>query len=140
MKLKKAEISIIIITIVFVSFTVGFFVGRSHGEKNINISVAENNSAFSDEISEKSDTGETAEPETAFPDAAESTSQKAKIVNINTATADELETLPGIGQVLATRIIEYREQNGGFENEYEITQVRGIGEKIFSQIKEYISV
>lgn len=136
MKLKKAEISIIIITIIFISFTIGFFIGRSTGEKNISISVAEESTAEPASISPEAD----GEKETAPAERQENPEQNGKLVNINTASAEELETLSGIGQVLAARIIEYREQNGGFENIYEITRVRGIGEKIYDRIKDNISV
>ncbi len=62
------------------------------------------------------------------------------LININTASAAELETLPGIGDVLAGRIIEYRELNGGFRSVEEITAVSGIGEKKFGDIKDRITV
>ncbi|TCO79033.1 helix-hairpin-helix domain-containing protein [Marinisporobacter balticus] len=59
-------------------------------------------------------------------------------VNINTASKDELESLNGIGNVLAERIIEYRAQYGRFENINAITNVPGLGEKKFQGIKEHI--
>jgi competence protein ComEA len=62
------------------------------------------------------------------------------LININTAAAAELETLPGIGDVLAGRIIEYRELNGGFQSIEEIMAVSGIGEKKFGDIKDRITV
>lgn len=61
-------------------------------------------------------------------------------ININTATASELESLPGIGPTLAQRIVEYRQANGLFGRREDIKKVRGIGEGIFSQIKDYIVV
>ena len=62
------------------------------------------------------------------------------IVNINTATAEELETLPKIGPVLAQRIIEYRQANGPFTSLEELLEVAGIGEGIYSAIKDLVSV
>ncbi len=65
--------------------------------------------------------------------------QKAKI-NINTATASELEGLPRIGPKVAERIVEFRAQNGSFKRIEDIMKVRGIGEKIFEEIKALITV
>lgn len=62
------------------------------------------------------------------------------LVNINTATAAELETLPGIGPVLAQRIVDYREANGPFPSVEAIQNVAGIGPAIFDQIKDLITV
>ena len=61
-------------------------------------------------------------------------------VNINTATLEELTTLPGIGDTRARAIIDYREQNGAFGNIEDIMQVTGIKEKSFSKIKDSICV
>lgn len=61
-------------------------------------------------------------------------------ININKATETELETLPGIGASLASRIIEYREQNGKFSNIEEIKNVSGIGDSKYNNIKDYICV
>lgn len=61
-------------------------------------------------------------------------------ININTAGAELLETLPGIGPATARKIIDYRNENGRFGNISEIVRVPGIGEKKFAQIKEKISV
>jgi len=60
------------------------------------------------------------------------------IVNINTATIEQLKTLNGIGDSKAKSIIEYREQNGGFKSKEDIKNVTGIGEKMFERIKEQI--
>jgi competence protein ComEA len=60
-------------------------------------------------------------------------------VNINTATAEELETLPGIGPATAGAIIEYREANGPFARIEEIMDVTGIGEAKYEQIRELIT-
>ncbi len=61
-------------------------------------------------------------------------------VNINTATAAELETLPRIGPALAQRIIEYRTDNGPFGSIEEIKNVKGIGQATFEQLKDEITV
>ena len=61
-------------------------------------------------------------------------------ININTATAEELVELPGIGNKIANRIIEYREKNGNFKTIEEIMNVKGIGKKKFKKIKGLITV
>lgn len=67
-------------------------------------------------------------------------SKKYSIVNINTATQTELETLPGIGPSLALKIINYRKENGKFSSIDEIKNVSGIGESKFENLKSYITV
>ena len=62
------------------------------------------------------------------------------LVNINTADAERLATLKGIGPALAQRIIDYREQNGAFKSIDEIKNVRGIGEKKFAAIRDKITI
>ena len=61
-------------------------------------------------------------------------------ININTASKEELMTLSGIGEVIAQRIIEYRDEHGKFSSIEEIKNVTGIGEVRFSNIKDQITV
>ncbi len=61
-------------------------------------------------------------------------------ININYATLEELESLPGIGPVLAQRIIEYRETYGPFVDIEELLNVEGIGESLLEQIRDLITV
>jgi len=61
-------------------------------------------------------------------------------ININTASAVELTDLPGIGPVIAQRIIDYREEHGPFAAPEDIMGVSGIGEKTFEKLKDYITV
>ena len=62
------------------------------------------------------------------------------IVNINTATQTELESLPGIGPSLALKIINYRKENGNFSSIDDIKNVSGIGDSKFESMKKYIRV
>ena len=66
--------------------------------------------------------------------------RESEMVNINTATQTELETLPGIGPSTALKIINYREDNGKFNSIEEIKQVPGIGDSKFNNIKDMIKV
>jgi len=62
------------------------------------------------------------------------------IVNINTASAIDLEALPGIGAKTAARIVDYRQKNGPFKKIEELMNVRGVGEKNFLKLKPQITV
>ena len=59
-------------------------------------------------------------------------------ININTATKDELMTLPGIGDSKADAIIKYRDEYGPFQNIEDITNITGIKEGVYNNIKDYI--
>ena len=61
-------------------------------------------------------------------------------VNINVATIEELEALPGVGEATANKIVKYREENGQFSSIEEIKNVNGIGDKKYEDIKELICV
>ena len=63
----------------------------------------------------------------------------AALIDINAASAQELETLPGIGPVLAGRIIEHREQNGPFQRTDQLTAVRGIGSATYERIRPLVA-
>lgn len=65
---------------------------------------------------------------------------RSETVELNTATASELRTLPGVGERTAERIIEYREEHGGFEKIEDLMNVRGIGEKTFLRLRPLIRV
>ncbi len=61
-------------------------------------------------------------------------------VNINTATLEQLQTLPRIGPAIAQRILDFRKENGNFKRVEDLMKVRGIGEKVFNQLKDLITV
>ena len=67
-------------------------------------------------------------------------SQFTGIVNINKAGKEELESLPGIGPSLAQRIIEYRENNVGFDTIDDLKNIKGIGTRKFERIKDFITI
>ena len=158
MKLKKAEIAAILAAFAFVCFTVGFFIGRNTRKAVITVetentaavlSAAQNTVSAETSDTEtkldtetKTDTGAKSDTETK-PDTETGTEAESRVagkININTAGLGQLETLPGIGAVLAQRIIDYREENGAFLTVEEIKEVSGIGDKRFDAIKDCICV
>ncbi|MYR64384.1 DNA-binding protein, partial [Streptomyces sp. SID625] len=60
-------------------------------------------------------------------------------VSLNTATADQLETLPGVGPVLAQHIVDYRSRHGGFRSVQELRQVTGIGDRRFADLRGLVT-
>ena len=94
-------------------------IGSGDGDTNSNMISNNKDSLYSDDIGK----GKTID-----------------IVNINTATQTELETLPGIGPSLALKIINYRNENGKFSSIDDIKNVSGIGDSKFENIKKYIVV
>lgn len=125
----KNKISVLLaaVTVLFVGFTLGLFVGRNSGSGAVTLAV-----------SPQMQTAPTAAATAAAETVPEETVSFP--VNINTADADTLTALPGIGQVLAERIVAYRRQNGSFRAIEEITKVEGIGEKKAEAILELITV
>ena len=82
-------------------------------------------------------------PKTETPPAAAKAEKPAPagaLVNLNTATQAQLETLPGIGAKAAERILEYRQKNGQFKKIEDLMNVKGVGEKSFLKLKSLITV
>ena len=123
--MKKPQFcALVFVTALFSAFLLGFFLGRQSGAVQIQI-----NSVVSGQPS-------TSPPETTQPDR----TQAGCPININTASAEELTSLPGIGDVLAGRIVSYREQYGSFLSTEELMDVTGISEKTYERIQEYVTV
>ncbi|GAB4398578.1 MAG: hypothetical protein OHK003_21140 [Anaerolineales bacterium] len=70
---------------------------------------------------------------------ADSSQNNSELININTASREELDSLPGIGPTIAQRIIDYREENGPFQTIGDILNVSGIGPSTFENIKDLIT-
>ncbi|WP_218670815.1 helix-hairpin-helix domain-containing protein [Microbispora sp. GKU 823] len=64
----------------------------------------------------------------------------AGVVNLNTATAEQLDALPGIGGVIAQRIVDYRDAHGGFQSVDQLKDVPGIGDRKFAEMRDKVSV
>lgn len=62
------------------------------------------------------------------------------IININTASLEELQKINGVGEVKAKSIINYREKNGGFKSIDEMKNIEGIGDKTFEKMKDQITI
>ena len=121
---------LILITCIFAAFLFGFFAGRNLNRTPVQIKslpVAAEVSAATTEASETDDPA-TGSSEVSFP------------ININTATAQQLEALPGIGPTYAQRIIDYRKTHGDFQHLEELTNVSGIGQKRLEAILDYATV
>lgn len=120
MKISGLEKTILAVTAAFLLFTVGYFLGGRGCDEPYTV---ETQTLLTEEVSYEP-------PEPPNPGA----------VNINTATVDQLQTLPGIGKTRAHDIVADRQANGPFRIPEDLTRVSGIGEGTLSEIIEYITV
>lgn len=110
--------------LLFLTFLTGILFGRVFPTNVVHLSAANNDSIQS--ASED-------------PDPSADIYVKGKL-NINTAPSEELTLLPGIGKIIADRIVAYRLENGGFTSVEELKNVKGIGNSIFTRIEQYITI
>lgn len=118
---NKGIFCLILLCAVFVAFTGGFFLGRNMNHTYIEIHDSFNQNDIS--------SGEKKDEDDPTQD----------LININTATLQQLQTLPGIGATLAQRILDYRTEHGNFETVADLMNVNGIGEGRLNAILDYIT-
>lgn len=133
MKLEKSQWVLVGLTAFFVTFTLAFFIGRNSIHAVITTQSATNDTTpqITETVPQTTVTRENTPEEPAA---------EPIRVNLNTATASELEELPGIGPKLAQRIILWREENGCFVSVEQLKDVEGIAEGKYSEIKDLIYV
>ncbi len=126
--MKKQGLPVLIlVTAIFLAFLLGFFFGRTQTSGGIWVSVPASM--------------QTVPPETTLITIAEEPELSIVFpININTASAEELMALPGIGEVLADRILAYREANGSFSAVEGLMNVEGIGEKRMEEIWDLVTL
>ena len=129
MKSWKPETVLIAVTAALAVVAGGYFTGRMTATPDAAAAV----------ITQRVPEPELVQPE-AIPASAEAEETPDGPVNLNTADAETLATLPGIGEKLADRIIAYREETGPFTDPAELTEVEGIGEKKLEAILGLVCV
>lgn len=120
---------LLLIACVFLALLAGIFLGRNSAPSQIQISKLPQPSAPT-EATDPLSSSQTDPTVGSIP----------RIININTATLEELDSLPGIGPVIAQRILDYREAHGPFTSVNQLTLVDGIGSERLEKILDYITV
>ena len=144
---RKVVWTAVILTVILSVFTIGFAAGRRPEREGVVLisSVSEMDTMSSADPSADQFAAQSTSESKAVSEPEENTSEQIPDtvqfpINLNTATAEELIAVPGIGEVTAGRSLEYRAQIGRFESVDELLEVKGIGEKKLASMREYLSV
>jgi competence protein ComEA len=140
MKLSTVERIAIALAAVFMAGLLAYHLGRESSEAPVTV-ITERKADRAEVLRG----GDEPSPAPSVSPAEASAEDEASVpvvskININTATAEELCGLPGIGEVLAGRIVEFRRQHGNFKSIEDIMEVKGIGKGIFEKIRDYITI
>ena len=142
--MKKRTVSLFLIASTFLlGITTGFFIGRNVHHEPVRVMVP-CQPASEPEItavpvqSVPSGSVPESSPEETFSASEPTESCSEFPVNINTASLTELDTIPGIGPVLAQRIYDYRTEHGPFESPDDLLDIKGIGVKTLDKLRDYI--
>lgn len=138
MKISRLELAALVLTAAFLAFSAGWLARGTGDAPPVRIETERTLSGEEDALVLPAPTPESAPPEE-LPAVPPSPEGKKKI-DLNTATAEELETLPGIGAERARNIIADREANGPFRIVEDMTRVPGIGEGILAGLLDDVTV
>lgn len=124
MKVTKLEWAVLVITALTLAVMTAYFLGSGNSAQPVRITAQT-----------------AARPEaSATPEPSAQQEEDGPLLDLNTATVEELQALPSIGEVRAQNIVDYRAEHGPFTYVEDLRKVKGIGEGILSEIMDHVTV